>query len=479
MCYVTGAHDLLGTDFGCPAGETPYADPVAGTFDDATIEGLLDHLGVTAPDDHTVVFQLYKPTSFWPDITAMWLLTPVPESATSWAEAADIVSSGPFVLSEWAHNRSMVLTPNPHWYGMAPTLLGIEIGIGGDPSAAVVAWERGDLDEVRVPSSDVGRVLGTADYASMINRSSTLSLEYYDFANCQSKDPAGTVLCPPNDAVTRGVIGGSPTQNIHFRQALTQAIDKTELINLTFAGIGVAAYSPTMPGIPGFPTITADNTPLPFDPGAALANLATALSELGVAEPDPATVPEATEGCDADCQHTKAWTKMLGPLKFGYNCDVGHDQRVLYLAQQWRQALGFTSDQFDVRCTDSGLFPTERYPGNIYDFQRRGWGAEFPHPDNQNRDLFACGVRNNSSKYCNPAYDALLDQGAQAASFADSVPFYRQAEETLAQDAPVLFLRYGESISLIRPWVINYIQTPSDHQNVGDLFYETIQIATH
>ncbi len=479
MCPVKGAHDLLGTDYGCPDGDTPYSDPAAGTFDDAAIEGLLDQLGVTAPDDHTVVFQLYQKSSFWPAITAMSLLAPVPAGASSWAEAADIVSSGPFVLSEWTHNRLMVLTPNPTWYGVTPTLSRIEVHIGGDPLEAVAAWERGDLDEVRVPSVDVARVLDKPDYASMVNRSSTLSLEYYDFANCQSQDSAGKVLCPRNDAVTRGVAGGSPTQNVHFRQALTQAIDKTDLINQASAGIGVAAYSPTMPGIPGFPTVTADTTPLPLDSLAARANLAVALSELGVAEPDPASILPVTDTCDETCQHTMAWAKMLGPLKFGYNCDAGHDQQVMYMAERWRDVLGFASDQFDVRCTDSGLFPTERYPGNIYDVERRGWGAKFPHPDNQNRDLFACGVVDNSSKYCNPAYDALLNRGAQAASYEEALPFYHQAEELLVEDAPVLFLRYGEGISLIRPWVINYIQTPSDQQNVGDAFYENIQIAIH
>jgi ABC-type oligopeptide transport system substrate-binding subunit len=90
-----------------------------------------------------------------------------------------------------------------------------------------------------------------------------------------------------------------------------------------------------------------------------------------------------------------------------------------------------------------------------------------------------CDGRYNGSSYCSPAYDALLKQGAQAASYSASLPFYRQAEELLVQDAPVLFFRYGETISLVRPWVINYIQTPSDHQNVGDTLYENIQIAAH
>jgi cationic peptide transport system substrate-binding protein len=140
--------------------------------------------------------------------------------------------------------------------------------------------------------------------------------------------------------------------------------------------------------------------------------------------------------------------------------------------------LGFSGDQFDVRCTD-GTFGGWRPRTAFYDIARDGWGADFQHPDNQNRDRFGCGTRSNGSTYCSSAYESLLDQGAQAASYADSLPFYHQAEELLAQDAPVLFLRYGETISLIRPWVINYIQTQADHQNVGDLFYETIQIAAH
>jgi ABC-type oligopeptide transport system substrate-binding subunit len=278
--------------------------------------------------------------------------------------------------------------------------------------------------------------------------------------------------------VTTGVLGGSPTQNLHFRRALTQVIDKADMISQTFAGLGLPAYSPTMPGIPGFPTVTADNTPYPYDPATALTEMATALGELGVAEPDPADFAPATDECDATCQHTKAWARMLGPMRFGYNCDAGHDTRVLYMAEQWHDVLGFTGNQLDVRCTDFAGWPSSG-PFRFYDIHRDGWGADFPHPDNQNRGPFACGMRDNESGYCNPAYDTLLDRGSQGASYAESLPFYHQAEELLAEDAPVLFLRYGESISLVRPWVINYVQTPSDHQNVGDTFYETIQIAAH
>jgi ABC-type oligopeptide transport system substrate-binding subunit len=384
------------------------------------------------------------------------------------------------MIDSWTHNSEIDLVPNPNWYGDPVTLQKIEIHIGGDPAAAVAQWEQGGLDEVGVPSSDVRRVLDTPDYATMINRGATTSIEYYDFADCMVTDSAGAILCPPNPAVTAGdVPGGSPTQNKDFRIALTQAIDKTELINVAFAGIGVAAYSPTMPGIPGFPTYTADNTPFPFDEASALEHLATALGDLGVAEPDPATVLPATDTCDDTCQHTQAWAKVLGPMRFGYNCDAGHDQRVLYMAQQWRQQLGFSGDQMDIRCTDFGTFRTERRAKNIYTISRNGWAADFPHPDNQNRDLFACGAGNNNSGYCNPDYDALLNQGAQANDYAAALPFYTQAEQLLVGDAPVFFMRYGEGVRLIRPYVAGLEATPSDHQNVGDVFYESIHILAH
>lgn len=492
MCWIAGVDDVLGTDFGCSAGDTPYHDPagcadddpsndeVACAFDAETVDPLLDAIGVKAPDDSTVVYTLKTKTSFFTNLAAMWLFTPVPEAQTSWAEAADIISSGPFMIESWTHNSEMDLVPNPNWNGaIAPSLDRIEIHIGGDPAAAVAAWERGDLDEVVIPSSDVRRVLDTPAYADMINRGTTLSIEYYDFSNCPDAE-----TCPPNAAVGADarIPGGSPSQNKNFRIALNESIDKAELIQVGFAGLGVVASTPTMPGIPGFPT---NYDPYPFNLDKATADIATALDELGVPQPDPATViaPDCPTGVTLDTANpqpecvARARVRSLGALKFGYNCDAGHDQRVLYLANAWRVNLGFAS--MDIRCTDFATIRTERRSGKVYDIVRNGWGADFPHPDNQNRDLFACGAGNNNSKYCNPDYDAKLNEAAAASSYDESVPIYQEAEKMLADDAPVIFLRYGEGVRLIQPYVTGIAQTVSDHTNPGDVFYETISIAPH
>ena len=127
------------------------------------------------------------------------------------------------MVTAWTHNAQIVLEPNPNWTGQAPSVTRIEHSIGGDPVAALAAWERGDLDIISVPSTEVRRVLDTPEFADMINRGTTLSIEYYDFANCPDAD-----TCPPNAAVggDAALPGLSPTQNVNFRQALTQAIDK-------------------------------------------------------------------------------------------------------------------------------------------------------------------------------------------------------------------------------------------------------------
>ena len=80
-CWIAGVNAVLGVDFGCSEGDTPYLDAEAGTFDDAVIDGLLEEIGVEAPDEHTVVFTLATPASFFLNIAAMWLLTPVHRGA--------------------------------------------------------------------------------------------------------------------------------------------------------------------------------------------------------------------------------------------------------------------------------------------------------------------------------------------------------------------------------------------------------------
>src|SRR5512146_3242161 len=95
MAEVEGASDLLAM-----AG----ADPAPS---DATIQAALDKLGVSAPDDKTLVVKLATPATYFLTAVALWVFVPIQEkwiTSPNATEAGNYVSSGPFMLDSWTHN---------------------------------------------------------------------------------------------------------------------------------------------------------------------------------------------------------------------------------------------------------------------------------------------------------------------------------------------------------------------------------------
>jgi len=447
-CDLAGAEALLGAGLGCGTGATPT---------DATkIEALLKKTGVEAPDDTTVVVNLSRPATYFSSIMAMWIAVPEPASWTKFAEATDLGASGPFMVESWDHNAEIKLVPNPSWDGSAgtkPTLSEVDYLIGGDPEAALASFEQGELDTVVVPGTSIRRVEQDPADKDLIKDLPQQAITYYDYANCQDKDPK---KCPPETGTSDGK---SATANKDFRIALTQAVNKQQFIDLTFGGIGQVANGMVMPGIPGY---DADYNPYPYDVDAAKTHMTAALQALGTTD---------TNGDGA------VTAGDLGVLKFGYNCHAGHLPRVAFLAEAWRTGLGFAETSFDISCSDFPTFLQER-PAGKYNISRDGWGADFPHAKNQ-LDLLVCGSGNNNSQYCNPKFDAAFNEAATIADPAQQTQKYIDAQRIAVDDAAVLFLRYGTTRYLVQPYVLGLTPSSSDHQNIGDVFLETISIGAH
>ena len=107
---------------------------------------------------------------------AMWLMTPTNEKSTKFAEAADLIASGPFMMDSWTHNSEMVFVPNPNWSGAKPTLTKYVQTFGGDPEAAVAAYEKGDLDLVRVPGTSSRRVVEDPNLKDQVKDTPALTI---------------------------------------------------------------------------------------------------------------------------------------------------------------------------------------------------------------------------------------------------------------------------------------------------------------
>jgi ABC-type oligopeptide transport system substrate-binding subunit len=444
-CPIVGVDQLLPD---CGVITEPPAPDAEGA--------LVDAIGVTAPDDHTVVVNLSTAATYFTTVFAMWPFVPLKQSWVDtgpFADAAGYLSSGPYIMSKWEHNSLIELTPNPNWYGDTKATTTIDLEIGGDPDAAFASYQQGNLDIVVVPSTQLRSVQADPQYANQIQQKAQLAITYYDFATCQE----GKAKCPKNAATSDGL---SPTANLNFRKALNEAVDKQKFIDLTFAGTGQIANSMVMPGIPGYDEAL---NPYPYNPEQANADMATALTELGVTDTDGDTL---------------ITPKDLGSLTFGYNSNAGHLPRVVNLEEQWRTTLGFNEGQFDLQGVDFSTFLQERLQGK-YAISRDGWGADFPSAHNQLSGIFTCGGGNNNTQYCNPDVDTLLAQADSTADQAAATALYTQAQQMIVNDAPSIWLRFGLTTYLVQPYVQGVQGTSSDSQNIGDRFYETISIAAH
>lgn len=407
--------------------EMAGADPAPS---DADIEALLDKLAVSAPDDTTFVVKLKRPATYFLAIAGLWHNAPIQEkwiTSTGATEAANYVSSGPFLLDTWEHNSQIVLTPNPEWYGeVKPTLTRVEMSMIDEPAAGQAAYEAGELDMFLTPAADIRRMADDPVFSQEVVNSPQFGIGYYGYNNKTG-----------------------PLANKNFRIALNQAIDKQALIETAWGGTGVPANSIVPPGMLGHDEAL---NPYPFDLEAAKAKMETALQELGFAS--AADVP---------------------PLKFTYNTGSDHENRVAFMAQAWTDAFGLKFDQVG---SEWATFLTSRHALE-YDVARNAWSQDYPHPNNFLNDLFRCNGGNNDEGYCNEQYDALIDEAAAEPDIAKQEALYKQAQTMLMEDAPVIALRWPIVAYTVKPYVSGLVITAGDAQLPGDLFYESIQILEH
>src|SRR4029450_4633448 len=216
MAEVVGAAELIALSGAEPAPS------------DADVDKLMDKVGITAPDDKTLVINLTTPATYFTSVLALWINVPVQEkwiTSPNATEAANYVGSGPYILDTWNPNNQIILKPNPNWSGETKsTLTEIQMSMTTEPAQAQAAYEAGDLDMVLTPSEDVQRVKADPTLGPQVVEIPGLGITYYDYNN--GIDPK--TLKPFAKCAD---LKACPTMNKDSRIALTQAIDKKAFID--------------------------------------------------------------------------------------------------------------------------------------------------------------------------------------------------------------------------------------------------------
>jgi len=422
--YQSLYYDIVGAPEYHMALGTP-GQPLAPA--EGELVSLREGVGVDAVDEDTLQIRLSEESNTFLYLMALWPGYPVKtETITgfgdAWTEAGNLVSDGPFMLKEWAHDQRLVLERNPYYWGPQPGLERLEFQIIPDETAAFQAYENGEIDFTWAPPAQLQGLKTDPEFHAEAELS-TFALMF-------------------NTAK-------APFDNPTVRKAFARAIDRQAFIDLVAQGFGMPTTGWLPPGLPGFDPEAGQS--ISFDAQAARSLLDEAGYSEGQGLPD---IVLTTVGAD------------IGQIS------------AEFIQAQLKQNLGI---DVQVEVLDPPTYQM-RYGTGEFQMTLGGWNGDYPHPENWIRHLFRTGGAGNLVGYSNPKVDALIDQAVADKDPVAAVDLYKQAQRIiLDEDGALAPIFHRIAAFMVKPYVRGLVYTVSDGEVRGDLFLASpdVSIAAH
>lgn len=361
---------------------------------------------IDTPDDHTAIFHLDNPAPYMMRSFSAYESPMVPmhllegQDIKSAPLANNPVGTGPFKFVEWKKGQYIRLDKNEdYWQEGLPYLDRIVGRFIPDASTRTAAMENGEvmyaaynaipnIDAVRLKERDDIGV--TTDGYSMIN---PMALIEFNTIDGPFVDPA-------------------------IRRAISTAIDRRFMIDTIFFGYGKPATSA-------------------LSSNFKATNLHAAMPNY----PETGDVAAANAMLDA-----AGYTKDANGVRMRAMLDIipyGEDWR--RAGEYLKQAMGDIGIEVELRYEDVPTWLKRVY--HNYDFEMNiNYFYQLPDPVlGVHRHYGTNQIRQgthfvNSSRYSNPELDALLDSGSKEPDAAKRTATYKEIQEILAQDMPVVNL---------------------------------------
>jgi oligopeptide transport system substrate-binding protein len=350
---------------------------------EANCAKLRDEVAVTAVDDYTLEVELTSEQPWFIQQASHHVFLPVHQATVEqfgaqWVEPQNIVTNGPFMLESFEHEANIDLVKNPEWRDAdSVSLERVNGRIIIDGVTRVQAFEAGEvdaLDGAGLPPEEIER-LKTEPYYEQYP---ALGTYYYGFNTKNISD-------------------------IKERQALSLAINRKIITdNIDRTGRDQATGM-TPKGMPGFDVINPDSEWLP---------------------------PEG----DID-RAKELYGEVANPhsqINLFHNDAPGHKEIAVAVQDQWAE-LGIETT---IKAQEWAQFleflgPP---PNDEVDVYRLGWIYDFPDALN-GLEVFICddppGSTNNSTNWCEPDYDALVDEAKATPDEDARWEIYAQLEELM------------------------------------------------
>lgn len=345
------------------------------------IKGYPDDLAVAASEDGTTLtVELEAPCAYMLDLMAFPAFYAVPQQAVeaaegweenpgAWANEAGFVTSGPYTLTEWTHNESMVYTKNPYYYD-ADNMKNekLEFMLSADDTAIYAAYQAGDLDFIdSVPTDEIQNLKDSPEFHIIDNLGT-----YYVGFNVKSDLFAGKTV----------------EQAAAMRLAISKLIDRDYIIET----VGQCEQKPANAFIPE--------------------GMADGNGGVFKENDDAYTYPDEENvgyyGFDVDVEGAIELLEFAGfefddngmlsantPLSFEYL--LNESSAHVAIAECIQQDLAAVGIEMTLRQCDWNVFLDERKEGN-YDVARNGWIADFNDPINM-LEMWTTDSGNNDCQF--------------------------------------------------------------------------------
>jgi ABC-type transport system substrate-binding protein len=373
--------------------------------------GSTEHVtGLAAPDHGVVTIRLRKPHFPFLVVLGMHQAKIVPREAVlrlGEEFGNDPVGSGPFRFLSWEGGKQITLGRFQEYHGTPAHLREIQFRIypGQDFEEITKNFEAGALEEMP------------------------------GYGNLREKLPPGSYTWlhrPALSLLFYGLRTDHPAlEDPLFRQALSLAIDRRELVKSVYGGRFLPAAGIIPPGLPGY---TPPGTPLEGD-------LVKAMELVGQAfgsgrTPPPMEIVSASRSAFAMAE-------------------------MEYIKRRWA-VLGVEVNLKYI--TDWPEFQSYLLSDRVMAY-RYAWTADIPDPDNFFCPLFSSDAASNFTRYGNPDVDRIIQEARSLLDPLQRAQAYTRLEQTILEDSPIIPLFYLSVDRIYQPYVKGVTLSALDFQD--------------
>ena len=382
----------------------------------------LTSLAARAVDPYTLEVKTEVPAAFFTELTAMPAMAPVNKATVdkfgdSWTRPGNLVSNGPYTLTDWEPNNRIVLVKdNSYWNAQHVVITKVTYMPVESDETAMRMYQSGQIDYTySIPSGIYTQV--SKQFGKELQTGVQLATYFYSLNN---SDPA--------------------FHDPRVRQALSMVIDRDLLTTkLTQAG-EVPMYGLISKGTKGAAVYTPDWASWPMAKRVDYAR--GLLKAAGYSDAKPLT------------------------FTLTYNTNDLHKKVALFSTSEWRTKLGVNAKLENV---EYKVLLSERHAGKVQ-ASRDGWFVDYNDAMSY-FDQLRCDSVQNDLHFCDPRVDALIDQANAQLDDPKRTALLTQAHNLAMSETPLIPLFQYSADRLVKPYVGGYQATNYVDQRASQDMY--------